>query len=566
MTLRSPQLARLFVVFAFFMALTSVAAQVPQSVAKNAGSISGRLTIDGKSKTGLKIELIKIGSDGFHEATVMSVTTGKAGRYLFKGVPAGIYDVSPETPNAFVPNEGASGNLGKNVVLERDEEVTDIDFDLVSKGGISGRVVDSNGQPVIGEAVEYLLKREDGTLEPLSLPSPRERSTDAEGVYHISGLPPGRYVVKVGIPYGLTVFSAKNEMRSRFPETFHPNVDDSSQATAVQVTSSRETRDADIRVGPPLTTFKIEGQILADNGAVVPDIWLGILAKRANGKDTSGLSGVHRSNSNGEFTIFGALPGQYVVYPENDDEKNIYGNPVSVEVKASDITGLKISMHSASSISGIVSFEGASNSFPLDKLSGLRVVAHDLVDEATGRNNGGPIESTGGFHIPGVHPGKVTLAVEDEWGMTPPWLSLLSVEHNVTAGPNALEVASGQAASGVKLVLGVGTGVLRGQVKIEGGELKGLHLLLSYRPTNASLDTPLDPADLDARGHFLIQNLIPGEYELTIGPYTAYVIGNGVGAKLTRSRMPTVKRLVTVVAGGESQVALVLTLSPTPLP
>jgi protocatechuate 3,4-dioxygenase beta subunit len=559
-------LIRLSAVLAFFITLTPAVAQVPKAVVRNAGSISGRLTIDGKSRPGLRLELIKVGLDGFHEATVMSVTTGKGGRYLFKGVPAGIYDVAPDTPSASVPSEGASGNLGKNVVLERDEDVTEINFDLVSKGGISGRVLDSNGQPVAGEAVEYLLKRDDGSLEPLSLPSPLERSTNAEGVYHIAGLPPGRYVVKVGIAYGLTVFGPDNKMRSRFLETFHPDVNESSQAVAVQVTSSHETSNADIRVGPPLTTYKIEGQILSDNGAVVPDIWLSVQAKRANGRDTSGVSGIHRSNANGEFTIVGALPGRYVVYPENDDEKNVYGDPVSVEVKESDATGLKINMHSASSISGIVSFEGSSDSVTSEKLSGLRVVAHYLVDEPMGRNNGGPIESGGIFHIPGVRPGMLELAVEDESGVTPPWLTLLRVEHNGRVGPNALEVAPGEEASGVKLVVGAGTGVLRGEVKIEGGELTGLHLLLSFRPTNASVDTPLDPADIDARGRFLIQNLVPGEYELTIGPYTAYVVGDGAGAKLTRSRMPTVKRMVTVVAGGESQVTLVLPLSPTPLP
>lgn len=562
MTFRSPRLTQLLAVVVFFIALTPVASQVPKPAPKDAGSISGRLTIDGKSKAGFKLELIKIGPDGFHEATVMSVITGKGGLYVFKGVPAGIYDIAPDTPNAFVANEGASGNLGKNVVLERNEVLTDINFDLVSKGGISGRVVDSNGQPVVGEAVEYLEKREDGTLQPLSLPNPSERSTNTEGIYHISGLAPGRYVVKVGIAYGLTVFGPTNEPRSRFPETFHPDVTDSSQATTVQVTSSHETKNVDIRVGAPLTTFRIEGQVIADNGALVPGIWLGVFARRANGKDTYNVTGVHRSNSNGEFTVIGALPGQYVVYPENDDAKNIYGDPVPVEVKDADVTGLKITMHSASSITGIVSFEGTSNSVAADKLSGLKVVAHTLLSEPTGRNNGGPIEPDGAFHITGVRPGKVALTVEDEWGATPPGLTLLRVERNGTVGPNVIEVGPGQDVSGVKLVLGAGTGVLRGEVKIQGGELEGLHLQLSCRPTNADPDAVFDPANLDARGHFLIQNLMPGEYELTIGPDTAFTTGDG--AKLTRSRMPTVKRLVIVPAGGAADVTLIMTLSPKP--
>ncbi len=80
-----------------------------------------------------------------------------------------------------------------------------------------------------------------------------------------------------------------------------------------------------------------------------------------------------------------------------------------------------------------------------------------------------------------------------------------------------------------------------------------------YRSTNG------DPqrfyrAELDARGHFVINGLIPGEYELTIGPMTVEISGEG-GSRMM-NRMPTVKQNVVVGAGADAFVTLVMTLKP----
>ena len=82
-----------------------------------------------------------------------------------------------------------------------------------------------------------------------------------------------------------------------------------------------------------------------------------------------------------------------------------------------------------------------------------------------------------------------------------------------------------------------------------------------YRPTNA------DPqrfyrADLDARRHFVIKDLIPGEYELVIGPMSVEISGEK-GSRM-KNRMPTVKQTVAVGAGAEVEVSLTLILNSEP--
>jgi hypothetical protein len=122
-----------------------------------------------------------------------------------------------------------------------------------------------------------------------------------------------------------------------------------------------------------------------------------------------------------------------------------------------------------------------------------------------------------------------------------------------------VEVRPGEDINGLRLVLSAGSSVLRGDVKIEGGPLEGLNLYVMYRPTNG------DPhsfyrAELDARRHFVIKGLVPGEYELMIGPMSVEISGER-GSRMM-NRMPTVRQTVAVGAGADAEVTLVMTLKP----
>lgn len=106
-------------------------------------------------------------------------------------------------------------------------------------------------------------------------------------------------------------------------------------------------------------------------------------------------------------------------------------------------------------------------------------------------------------------------------------------------------------------MLGAGSSVLRGDVKIEGGLLEGVNLYVMYRPTNGDTNR-FYRAELDARRHFVIKGLTPGEYELVIGPMSVEISGER-GSRMM-NRMPTVRQTVAVGA----EVTLVMTLKPEP--
>jgi protocatechuate 3,4-dioxygenase beta subunit len=551
-----------FVAFVCFTGSVLVSTQAQQAEpVKNTGSISGRIKVDGKPKAGLVVELLSIDTNGARRP-IAKATTNKIGKYLLTGVAPGRYDVSPSAPSFVVPNEGKSGQSGKSVTMEIGERVNGLDFELVSKGTISGRVRDLIGGPIKGQTVDLILRGEDNYSRAFQSDVPCEHTTNDEGVYRISGVPPGRYILKVGVAYGLADFGP-GQMRDIYSETFHPAADEASKATIVEVSTGHEITDVDITVGSPLKLYEIVGQLItAETGAPVPNVDLEVVTTSKNGKNSTHMGGNARTNANGEFRIQNALPGHYVVAPANDEVSNTYGEPISFDVRVADVTGLKIPMHSASTLTGIVTVEGNVDANGADVLSKLMILASTSYGRFMSSTVRAPISADGSFRITGIRPGKANIFLSRARSGVE-GINLLRIERNGLEVREGIEVRSGENVTGLRLALGAGSSVLRGNVNVEGGSLEGVNLYVLYRPTSGAPNSYFR-AELDARRHFMIKGLIPGEYELMIGPMSVEI--SGAGGSRAVNRMPTVKQTVAVGSGTDAEVTLVLTLKPVPPP
>ena len=156
-------------------------------------SISGKVTIKGKPAVGVMV-LAKDSNDrGAPITTRYRARTDQTGSYRIANLPAGTYEVSPITP-ALVPSKFDS------VVVSEGEAVEDVNVLLVPGGVITGKITDSEGEPVIGQSVrvtpvyEEIPSRLGNTL----LMRFMDNSTDDRGVYRAFGLPAGKYKVSVG--------------------------------------------------------------------------------------------------------------------------------------------------------------------------------------------------------------------------------------------------------------------------------------------------------------------------------------------------------------------------------
>jgi hypothetical protein len=135
---------------------------------------------------------------------------------------------------------------------------------------------------------------------------------------------------------------------------------------------------------------------------------------------------------------------------------------------------------------------------------------------------------------------------------TPPkGLSLVRTELDGLDQPEGIEVTSGAQIKGVRLVFVYGTGVVRGDVRIEGGTLpEGTNLRLILRSPAGDNRRFTRYVEIDSRNHFIVDSIPAGSYELFL-------------QAVSKDQKPTplfepVIRPVTVANGSEVQATLVI--------
>lgn len=521
------------------------------------GSISGRVTLGGKPAAGVTVLLTPSDYYGPIEKPLPKATTDDEGHFSLTNVPAGNYLLQTFTLAYVAPSDDMRGRAGKLLNLSEGEAVEGIDIALTRGGVITGKIMEANGQPLIQESVRLTTLDERDQKRPFNMPFFFMQTTDDRGVYRLFGVPPGRYIVSVGMD--TSQGAASSAYGPPHPLTYHltdhPGVTDQSKATVVEVQSGSEAIDVDISVGRSESTYKASGHIVdADTGKPVSGVSYAYGSIEQGGKSFSSFSPGRPANSRGEFQIEGVLPGRYAAFVTATEPRDFYSDPALFEVIAGDITGLEIKVHRGSSISGVVIVEG---DHPEDALRvpNLRLGVHIESETLTTPASVVSIPPDGSFRATGLQPGKVSLFLATY--PPPKGLSLLRVERDGVEQTQGFDIGAAEQVTGVRIVLGYGTGVIRGAITIEGGKLAQAsrnYVMCRRISDNQSYSRGQPPVFADARGRFNIEGLMPGEYEISI---TTTVVPVSGGAPRVKSARVT----ASVTNGAETQATLVIDLN-----
>jgi protocatechuate 3,4-dioxygenase beta subunit len=551
--------ARACVAFiALFLAGAAASAQTTDRDTKGekeaTASITGRVTVAGKAAAGITVTLA-IAEPSFNRAPSVKTTADEDGRYRLTAIAAGRYTVSPFAPALVVPQDLNSWLPGKPVTVSEGEQIEGLNFELTRGGVITGRVVDDKGRPVIEQYIHLLQVDERGQKVGSQMGNPYNFPTDDRGVYRIYGLPAGRYIVCVG--------EANDSGSIRigvgggfYARTFHPNATEQTRAAIIEVTPGTDTTGIDIVVSPASKSFTASGRVVdLDTGKPLPNIQFahGALMKdnRVGGYGYSG----QRTNANGEFRLEGLTPGRYAAFVIVDDESNLYSEPAPFEITNEDIKGVEIKVRRGATISGIAVVEGANDPDIIARLSSLQLLPLGIKDEglASPHFTATRIAADGSFRIAGLRSGKVTLRLagmpNDRKGF-----SVLRIERDGRDQREGIEVEAGEQVTGVRLVLAYGTSIIRGLVKIQGGELADDYAMSVYARRAGENTYTGFPVMVDARHRFAIEGLIAGEYELELQVISADYDG-------PPSPIAPVKHKVIVPPAGATEVTLTLNLA-----
>jgi len=559
---------RIFLAWIVATAISFAAASTAQGQDANpkpSGSISGQVTIGSKPVAGIPVAAFSLDTINRRIAAAQSVTDTE-GHYRLAGLSPGQYQVATLTPDLTTGDSRSDLNYGfalfnssKSIVLAAAEDVEDIDLKLVRGGVITGRVTDAENRPVIEERVSLQPVDDNGnpSRQTVRLPLNNQMyQTDDRGIYRIYGLPAAHYKVSVGSNTSNGIVSFNN--RGYYPRTFYPDVSDQARATVIELAEGEIANNIDIKVGSPADSYAVSGRVIdSDTGAPVPGARIGLIVApkdqpRASTPVYNGLA----TNDRGEFKFEGLAPGHYGAYVTSEYEGgDFYSDPVYFDISDENVSGIEIKATRGLSLSGVVAVGGENPKVAAAQLGGLRISANGVYDSSRLRiNNSGSsiVNADGSFQINGLRADRVTISLYSAGpGTKRP--TILQIDHDGIGLNQGFEIQPGRSISGLRVLISFGSGAIRGTVTFEGGAFPpNARTAISCRREGAQDGSG---AQLDSRGHFVIQNLTPGSYEVTLQIYYQ------IDARPQHPPTPQ-KQLVTVANGTEAEANLVVDLRP----
>lgn len=501
--------ARRVIACLLFILLATVCSQSQVAPTKTA-TISGKVTLKTKGLAGIVVAARDTDSP---DRIRHRATTDQNGNYRITNLPAGSYQVLPLAPGLVPEND----SFEKSLVLQEGDVVEDVNFAMARGGAITGKITDADGRPVVEE--EIFVQEADGPNADIPYSNHNIR-TDDRGVYRAFGLRSGKYKVSVG--QGEDRFPDDTRL---YPQTFYPSVTDPAKATAVEVTEGGETSEIDITKGRAITTFKVTGKIIdGETGKPVSNIRYGI---SQNNETRSGNSlSANRSNANGDFKFEGLMPGTYAVVTFSEQNTEAYAEPVQFEIVDRDVTGLVVKTGKAASVSGVLVLEGTEDPVASAKINSLYVTVMSTPSPGQAPiGNSAAVGPDGSFRVNGLPPGVLHLVVNSSGFGGNRSVELERIERDGIAQSGSFSIKDGEQLTGFRLVAKFLTATIRGQVKIEDGELPAnwrfgiwYQRLDDTDPSRRVTYSSSGP-EIDSRGKFLIEGLGGGTYEINIAIY-----------------------------------------------
>jgi len=509
-------------------------------------SISGRVTIDGEGVAGITVAAATNGSP-LDNRTVAKAITDDDGKYQLTGLAAGQFTITPQAKAFVVGTSGAYKQPGQSITVAEGETITKIDFALVRGGVITGRITDADGRPVIGERVNVVAKDAPDTGFPVTVfDGPRNR-TDDRGVYRIYGLSPGNYKVSIGQAAAGGNVAILGMGGSQYIKTFYPGVAEEAKATILEISEGKEVSNIDIVARKSGRGSTVSGRVVdADSGQPVPNVYV---VHSSLNEGTQQLGGMNfsggQTDANGKFRLENIQPGHYAAYmlPIGDGTTS-YSDQTPFEVSDGDVSGVEIKLHRGATISGVAVVENNFDAAVASLLQTVSLMAFSNTKGGAPSFSRSQVNGDGRFSFSGLAPGKVQINVVG-FPIPPKGLTLVRTEVDGIEQREGIEVSAGAKITGVRLVFAYGAGSIRGEVKAEHGILPaGLRLAVVISSASGARQS----GTVDARGHFVVENIPPGTYEISVRTF---------GQDQTTSTYTPTPRTVNVESG-PVQVVLVV--------
>ena len=342
---------------------------VPLLLAAQTGelaSISGQVTdaVTGepirKATLMLRCTQAQPGPSGARPLAI-GTTSDAAGQFSLRDLEPGSCRLNAER-NGFVSSEyGARkpGRRGTMLVLTPGQSMTQLAVRLWPQGVITGRVVDEDGDPVRGAAVQVVRFRYNGPKKQLMTAS--GANTNDLGEYRIFDLPPAKYYLSVQYHRGqrgpeIVDRSPDARPDDNYVTTYYPGTHDLAAAAQLDVTAGAQLRNIDVTL-TKTHTVRVRGRVVGETGEAGRGLQVTLMSPGGPSQGTA-------TSATGEFEIRGVAPGSYVLMAYSGRGSRISSARRPLEVGTGNIEGLVLTLGQAAPVTGHVRVDGQSTQPP----------------------------------------------------------------------------------------------------------------------------------------------------------------------------------------------------------
>jgi len=412
-----------------------------------------------------------------------STNTDSSGRWTLSNLGCAPAALQVSRPGFLqnAPNTRAGG-APRALTLTSGSPVHDIKTELTPQSVAFGKVLDDQGDPVMGAQVTMLASRvQDGR--------PRFQqagmgTTNDLGDYRIANLPRGKYVLCAHS--NQQNVQAQSSSQTIIADACFPGPLDGGAASVMEMPAGRETK-VDFTLTEVLAVH-VRGSITG-----LPEgrgSGINLIRRGVNSDFGGNLPGAVRD---GKFD-FRVPPGSYMLTADYFEGGKRLTARVPIDAGSSDIDNVIVHLDSGFTVTGVVRGPTSPSSMPQ---FGINLRPSEPVN-LTGQVKWEPDHTA--FAINDMVPGSYRLDIFPP----APWY----VKSATLAGQDILnsEITISQSAGPIEVVLSDDGGSIEGDVVDAAGQPVAAGILL-LRDTTRVANTTSQPT-----GHFRLQNVAPGDY------------------------------------------------------
>jgi len=471
--------------------LLACAGAALQAQQPDSATVSGTVTNSVTGEPILRAHVALRGPAG-RNGQNFAVLSDADGKFTMTPVPPGTYTLVGERIGFL------SFGIGGVTVAAGDLK-TDFKLKLTPTGAVSGRVLDSQGEPVQGAIVRVE-----------SSAGSQTANTDEQGRYRVFGLRPGKYRVQAkperqGFGVEVRTDGSKDVHHAA---TYYSDALTRAGARLVDVTPAGELAGIDIRLAVT-PVISISGRVSGLGAKQRATVEVTSAGDREDGPPA-----VVRAD--GTFLVSPVDPGKYYVVAWSGSGVNpLRSAPLEVEVAGTDIEHLELELIPAFDIAGKVVFDDPASRTPPQnagrptagqgpsRVPLTRQLMLQGLPGITGTNLTAPLEDDDSFSLKKVSPGRFHVIF--------PWGFVRAVRVGDTETEGSILNLRGGASGPVTIYVGTLMAQISGTVTDSNGPAADARVILMSDRSEAP---NIRVANTKPDGTYTFGDVPPGKYQI----------------------------------------------------